>query len=107
GRLLPDRSKELARLEPPAAGRADRPTVLVRVPPGVEAHTPDFIETATLDSKFGFAVHDGVALEAARRVVESPTLHFGGLHSHIGSMIDRLAPCAPSTPIVVHFLAPL
>ncbi|HMF83144.1 MAG TPA: diaminopimelate decarboxylase [Acidimicrobiia bacterium] len=105
GRIVADSFDELDRLEHLATGRANRPTVLVRVTPGVEAHTHDFIETGTLDSKFGFAVHDGVALEAARRVVESPTLHFGGLHSHIGSMIERLDAYARATAIVVDLCA--
>lgn len=105
GRIVADSFDELDRLERLAAGRAAAPTVLVRVTPGVEAHTHEFIETGTLDSKFGFAIHDGVALEAARRVVESPVLHFGGLHSHIGSMIERLDAYARALAIVVELCA--
>jgi len=105
GRIVADSFDELDRLEHLAADGGAMPSVLVRVTPGVEAHTHEFIETGTLDSKFGFAVHDGVALEAARRVVESPVLRFGGLHAHIGSMIERLDAYARTMAIVVELCA--
>jgi diaminopimelate decarboxylase len=101
GRVVADSFDELDRLERLATERAARPSVLVRVTPGVEAHTHEFIETGTLDSKFGFTTHDDVALEAARRVIESPSLGFGGLHCHIGSMIERLDAYARAVAIVV------
>jgi diaminopimelate decarboxylase len=101
GRIVADSFDELARLEGLATERSAQPSVLVRVTPGVEAHTHEFIETGTLDSKFGFTTHDDVALEAARRVVESPTLRLAGLHCHIGSMIERLDAYAGAVAIVV------
>jgi diaminopimelate decarboxylase len=105
GRVVADSFDELDRLERLATERAARPSVLVRVTPGVEAHTHEFIETGTLDSKFGFTTHDDVALEAARRVIESPSLGFGGLHCHIGSMIERLDAYARAVAIVVELCA--
>ena len=105
GRIVADSFDELDRLERLATGRSASPSVLVRVTPGVEAHTHEFIETGTLDSKFGFTTHDGVALEAARRVVESPALRFGGLHCHIGSMIERLDAYARAVAIVIDLCA--
>ena len=105
GRIVADSFDELDRLERLANERSARPSVLVRVTPGVEAHTHEFIETGTLDSKFGFTTHDGVALEAARRVVESPALRFGGLHCHIGSMIERLDAYARAVAIVIDLCA--
>ena len=101
GRIVADSFDELDRLERFATERSARPSVLVRVTPGVEAHTHEFIETGTLDSKFGFTTHDDVALEAARRVIESPALRLGGLHCHIGSMIERLDAYARAVAIVV------
>jgi diaminopimelate decarboxylase len=92
GRFVVDSFDELARLERAShlhAG-AQRPAVLVRVTPGVEAHTHEFIETGTQASKFGFTVSDGVALDAIGRVVASDAVHFGGIHCHIGSQIERL-----------------
>jgi diaminopimelate decarboxylase len=99
-----DSFDELDRLERPRPSAA-QPSVLVRVTPGVEAHTHEFIETGTLDSKFGFTTHDDVALEATRRVIESPVLRFGGLHCHIGSMIERLDAYARAVAIVTDLCA--
>jgi len=92
GRVVVDSFDEIDRLEAAVAARGggEPPNVLVRVTPGVEAHTHEFIETGTERSKFGFTVSEGVALAAVQRVVTSDALHFGGLHSHIGSQIERL-----------------
>lgn len=87
GRIVADSFDELDRLEQLASDRSTRPDVLVRVTPGVEAHTHEFIETGTDESKFGFTVANGVARSAALRVARSPVLTFAGLHSHIGSQI--------------------
>ena len=92
GRIVADSFDELERLEQRSAALHVTPTVLVRTTPGVEAHTHEYIETGTEDSKFGFTVTDGIALDAARRVAASSTLRFGGLHCHIGSQIQRLDP---------------
>jgi len=101
GRIVADSFDELDRLEALAADRGVSPRVLVRVTPGVEAHTHVFIETGTEESKFGFTVTGGVALAAARRVVESPALAFAGLHSHIGSQIYVLESYRRAVEIVV------
>lgn len=90
GRVVVDSFDELDRLDALTARGSATHTVLVRVTPGVEAHTHEFIETGTEASKFGFTVTEGVALRAVQRVVESPALRFAGLHCHIGSQIYRL-----------------
>src|SRR5438105_6861597 len=77
--------------------------VLVRVTPGVEAHTHEFIETGTERSKFGFSVSKGVALDAVGRVLSSDVLHFAGLHCHIGSQIERLDAYARAVEILAAF----
>jgi diaminopimelate decarboxylase len=105
GRIVVDSFDELDRLERLAGERGAEPSVLVRVTPGVEAHTHEFIETGTLDSKFGFTTHDGVALDAVRRVIESPSLALLGMHCHIGSMIERLDAYERALQIVVELCA--
>ena len=92
GRFVVDSFDELARLENAVAANppATPPSVLVRVTPGVEAHTHEFIETGTERSKFGFTVTEGVALTAVQQVIKADGLHFAGLHCHIGSQIERL-----------------
>ena len=94
-RIVVDSFDELDRLERIARGRMEpdrRPAVLVRVTPGIEAHTHEFIETGTEDSKFGFTLTGDIARAAAVRVARSSTLEFVGLHCHIGSQIEWLDP---------------
>ena len=78
---------------------------MLRVTPGVEAHTHEYIETGTEDSKFGFPVRPGDALEAARRVAASPHLELAGLHCHIGSQIHVLQSYAAAVAVVVGLAA--
>src|SRR5690606_16175708 len=61
--------------------------ILLRVTPGVEAHTHDFITTGQADSKFGFDLNNGQADEAFQKVANHPYLQLLGLHCHIGSQI--------------------
>ena len=103
GRIVVDSSDELDRLERLAGERVV--DVLVRVTPGVEAHTHEFIETGTERSKFGFTVTGGVAREAALRVARSPRMRLAGLHCHIGSQIYRLDSYARSVEIVTRLAA--
>jgi len=61
--------------------------VLIRVNPGVEAHTHHFIQTATEDSKFGFSISNGDAKSFIDHVRSLKNLSLKGLHCHIGSQI--------------------
>ncbi|MFD3326688.1 diaminopimelate decarboxylase [Streptomyces sp. NPDC058701] len=70
-----------------AAGREQR--ILIRVTPGIDAHTHTHITTSTDDQKFGFSIRAGAAAEAAKAVLASPGLRLVGLHSHLGSQITR------------------
>lgn len=61
--------------------------VLIRVNPGVEAHTHHYIQTARIDSKFGFSLSDGTAENAIKKILSTKYLKLEGLHCHIGSQI--------------------
>ncbi len=63
--------------------------VLIRVTPGVEAHTHEFISTAHEDVKFGFSLASGAAWDAIYAIENEPSLALVGLHSHIGSQIFK------------------
>jgi len=89
GRIVVDSDDELDRLDRlvPAAGLAAPPKVLLRITPGVEAHTHEFIRTGQVDSKFGFGVASGAAEAALARAEASPHLDLVGIHMHIGSQV--------------------
>ncbi len=86
GRIVIDSFDEIKRV----ARAKLRTRVLVRVTPGVEAQTHQYVQTGQEDSKFGFPISGGVALDAVRRVIELPGCFFAGLHAHIGSQIFDL-----------------
>ncbi len=60
---------------------------VLRVNPGVEAHTHEFIQTGQEDSKFGLSIIHGTALEGVRALQASDKIDFKGIHFHIGSQI--------------------
>jgi diaminopimelate decarboxylase len=90
GFVVVDSFQELALLEDMVGARGGKQAVLLRITPGVEAHTHSYIETGQVDSKFGFGLGDGVALEAIRETLAAPHLDLVGLHAHIGSQIFQL-----------------
>jgi diaminopimelate decarboxylase len=87
GRVVLDSLEEIERV----AAAGVRTKLLVRVTPGVEAHTHEFVQTGQEDSKFGFGLGEGIALEAVKRVMEIPGCELVGVHAHIGSQIFELA----------------
>lgn len=87
GHIVVDSEIEIERLEAVAGAAGVVQDVLVRVTPGVEAHTHEFISTAHEDQKFGLSLASGAALEAVRRVFATDNLRLVGLHCHVGSQI--------------------
>jgi diaminopimelate decarboxylase len=67
------------------AGKVQR--VLLRITPGIQAHTHESIATAHEDVKFGFSIASGAAWAAIAAVRTHPSLELGGVHAHIGSQI--------------------
>ena len=84
GRIVIDGVAEIPRLAAQAPGRQQ---VLLRVTPGIDAHTHAALATGIEDQKFGVSLAGGAAAEAVRRIVAQPSLELVGLHCHIGSQI--------------------
>jgi diaminopimelate decarboxylase len=87
GRIAVDSSEEIERLAAVAADAEVRQRVYVRVTPGVEAHTHEYVSTGQEDQKFGFSLSSGAAEAAVEQVFSHPALELVGLHAHIGSQI--------------------
>lgn len=87
GCIVIDNFYEIALLKKIAAEKNQKMAVLIRVTPGVEAHTHDFITTGQADSKFGFDLNNGQADEAFQQLYKEELLDFKGMHCHIGSQI--------------------
>jgi diaminopimelate decarboxylase len=95
GRIVVDSLDELERVAKIAEGRGETAKVMLRLTPGVHAHTHEFIATAHEDQKFGLSMAedttDEAGLSAAEEAVAAATAYAGiellGLHCHIGSQI--------------------
>ncbi|MGH8999643.1 MAG: diaminopimelate decarboxylase [Acidimicrobiia bacterium] len=107
GRIVVDSFDEIDRIESLVARhhQGDVPAVLIRVTPGVEAHTHSYVETGTDDSKFGFSVRSGDAAAAARRIAGGDRMRLAGLHCHIGSQIFVLDSYARAAAVVAGLAA--
>ncbi len=109
GRIVVDSFDEIDRLADLTGAMAPGtgPDVLVRVTPGVEAHTHEFVRTGQEDSKFGFGLASGAATEAVARLRALPGLRLLGVHAHIGSQIFRVESFGDEVEALVGFFAPL
>lgn len=86
-RIIVDSFDEMDRIEELVADGLAVPKVLIRLTPGIEAHTHEYVQTGQDDSKFGFGVHTGAAQAAFDRARSSSAMDLVGLHMHIGSQI--------------------
>ena len=87
GIIVMDSFHEIERVARIAAELKKIQRVYLRLTPGVEAHTHEFISTAHEDQKFGFSIASGAAWRAIEKSLEHSSLSLVGLHSHIGSQI--------------------
>jgi diaminopimelate decarboxylase len=87
GRIVVDSFDEIDRLSRLVRPDGQRPRVLVRVTPGVEAHTHEYVMTGQEDTKFGFSIVSGAASDAVARLRALGTVDVVGIHAHIGSQI--------------------
>jgi len=110
GRIVVDSFDEIARLGrllETLPARSERPAVLVRVTPGVEAHTHEFVRTGGEDSKFGFSVASGAAAQAVAALELLPSVELVGVHAHIGSQVFDVSSFEQAAEVLGRFFAPL
>lgn len=87
GTIVADNLEELSIIDNIAKAEGITQSVLLRINPGVEAHTHNFVQTAKIDSKFGFYIFNGDAKRAVETALKYENLSLKGLHTHIGSQI--------------------
>ena len=87
GGIVLDSISEAEVLDGICRAKSKTQDVLIRINPGVEAHTHAFVQTARTDSKFGFSISDGSALEIIKGVLALKNIRLMGFHCHIGSQI--------------------
>ncbi len=89
-RFVVDNFNELEILDEVAKKKGVRADILIRVNPGIEAHTHEYIQTGRIDSKFGIGISE--VLSAVKLADSKKFIEFRGLHAHIGSQIMDIKP---------------
>jgi diaminopimelate decarboxylase len=105
GRIVVDAFEELDLLDGLARARGVVAPVLLRITPGIDAHTHDYVRTGHDDAKFGFTLSLGLADEALRRAVALPGLAVRGIHAHIGSQVLGVDAFVANAEVAVDLVA--
>lgn len=105
GRIVVDNIYELERLDKIAEKKGVKANIMFRIKPGIDAHTHNFVRTGQIDSKFGFALETGEAMEAVKKALSCPNVHLKGLHCHIGSQIFAVDPFVEAAQVMLGFIA--
>lgn len=105
GRIVVDNFYEMSILNELAQEKNQRVDILLRVTPGIEAHTHQYIQTGQIDSKFGFTLPDGTADRAIDLALSYPFLVVKGIHAHIGSQIFELDSFRHEIQIMIKYMA--
>lgn len=104
-RIVVDNFYELRLLNKICREMGQEQAVLLRITPGVEAHTHEYIKTGQIDSKFGFTLPDGQAMEGVKEAISLDKVNLMGLHCHIGSQIFVMQSFQHATSIMMDFIA--
>lgn len=105
GRIIVDNVYELERLDKIAEKKRVKSGIMFRIKPGIDAHTHDFIRTGQIDSKFGFALETGEAMEAVKKALSCENINLKGLHCHIGSQIFDIDPFTEAAKVMLTFIS--
>lgn len=105
GRFIADNVEELGNINRLAGESGSRASVLLRIKPGIDAHTHKFVQTGQIDSKFGFALETGEAEEAVIKASEFANIDLVGAACHIGSQIFDIMPFEKAAEVMIDFMA--
>ena len=105
--IVVDSFDEMDRLDALSSEGLPAPEVMLRITPGVHAHTHEFIATGQDDSKFGFNLGNGDAMRAVERADRSSSMVLVGLHCHIGSNVFAAANFGKAAEVMANFAVPL
>ena len=105
GRIVIDSRIELGRISEIAGELGVEQPIYLRITPGVEADTHQYIRTGCEDSKFGFTMREDFAFKCVKDVLAAPNVRLAGLHCHIGSQIFALHSYPEAVEVMVDLMA--
>lgn len=104
GRFVVDNLWEMSRINELAEKYNKKQDIYLRLTPGIEAHTHDYIKTGQIDSKFGFAPVGNIILDAVKESLSLESINLVGLHCHIGSQIFETTPFGDAAEVMLRFI---
>ena len=105
GHIVVDNVTELERIEKISSKLDLKANIMLRIKPGIDAHTHDYIRTGQIDSKFGFALENGEAMDIAKSALLCKNINLLGFHCHIGSQIFDTEPFCDTVKVMFKFMA--
>lgn len=104
GKIIVDNLYELELLNKIAGEKNKVVKISMRIKPGIDAHTHNFIMTGQIDSKFGFALETGEAMAAVKESLKLGNVDLTELHCHIGSQIFDIDPFVKAAEVMMDFI---
>lgn len=101
GNFVVDNIYEMETLNNIANSYGKIQNIYLRITPGIEAHTHDYIKTGQIDSKFGFAPVGTVIEDAVKKAINLENINLAGIHCHIGSQIFELEPYEDAVEVML------
>ncbi|GEQ21712.1 diaminopimelate decarboxylase [Clostridium butyricum] len=101
GNFVVDNHYEMEVLNDIAKSYGKTQNIYLRITPGIEAHTHDYIKTGQIDSKFGFAPVGTVIEDAVEKAINLENINLAGIHCHIGSQIFELQPYEDAVEVML------
>ena len=101
GNFVVDNHYEMEVLNDIAKSYGKTQNIYLRITPGIEAHTHDYIKTGQIDSKFGFAPVGTVIEDAVEKAINLENINLVGIHCHIGSQIFELQPYEDAVEVML------
>lgn len=105
GRFVVDNLYEMEQINKIARDNNKIQKIYLRITPGIEAHTHEYIKTGQIDSKFGFAPVGDIIMEAVRKAIDFQNVELCGLHCHIGSQIFDIEPYEDASEIMMNLIS--
>lgn len=104
GRIIVDSTSEVEKIIEISNKLDKKVNVIIRVNPGIEVHTHEYIKTGQVDSKFGIAIESKEIYEIITKIINSDNVILKGLHCHIGSQIFEIKPFEDAAEMMLEFI---
>ena len=105
GCFVVDNIEELEAIDNFAAQKGIKQKILFRITPGIDTHTYEAVNTGKVDSKFGFPIETGAAMEITKIALTKKNINLAGFHCHVGSQLFDSDVFVRSAEIILKFIA--